>query len=139
MLGDLVSRRIAFDASDQVLLDALSDLNLTVRGLVSDDQEPSLGRRWIVTYGPLNDNYDIPLIRGDPSGLTGNNPRVWTHTALEGRGPLAGSFRLKFQGSNWTSPMGYNASANDVRTALENLATIDQVLVTRSGPSPARG
>ena len=139
-MGNLKSRRIAYDASDAVFLAALEqDLGLTVRKLDAQEDHVSIGRTWYVTFGAIAEDYDIPPIFMDDTGLTGNNARGWTHVAMEGHGPMTGFFRLKFRESNWTQPLIYNASANDVQQALESLPTIDQVSVRRQGPDANRG
>lgn len=58
---------------------------------------------------------------------------MWTHTAVDGQGPLAGTYQLRFRDSDWTDPIGFNASAAHVAAALESLPTIGDVTVLRSG------
>lgn len=109
--------------------------------LVQDGDAPdgSQGRIWFVTFGDMGGVYDLPPINTDASGLSGFEARAWSYTALEGRGPLGGHFRLKFRKSAWSGVIGHNASAVEMKTALEQLPTIGRVSVTRQGPSAPGG
>jgi hypothetical protein len=60
---------------------------------------------------------------------------VSTHT--EGN-VIGGSFRLQFEGET-TASLNYDAGPNDVRVALEALAAVGTVVVTRAGPDYQNG
>jgi len=73
------------------------DLGFSVNGIMSDEGDVLLGRMWTIVFNSLEGNYDMPPLVGNSEHLIGQNARVWTHTALEGKGPLAGTFRLSFR------------------------------------------
>ncbi|CAM9649812.1 unnamed protein product, partial [Phaeothamnion confervicola] len=98
---------------------------------------------WTVTF-PLAAG-DVPPLGVDGAGLVG--PKVVAQARqlqksavpetqrveTSGHGPLSGHFTLQFRG-NATAPLPHNASAADMKAALEALPAAGNVTVVRSGP-----
>lgn len=95
------------------------------------------GFRWNVTFP--NYNGDLANLNINTTGLTGLSVRTTTQEIVKGvacevqtisvEGARGGSFRLRFNGAT-TSQIPYNASAAEVKSALEGLSTINEVVVT---------
>lgn len=81
------------------------------------------------------DLYDVDELFPLGSGLGGHKASVTVETVREGEAPVSGNFRLKFRETSFSDDTGdiaYNADEDTMRTALLNLAGIDDVSVTRS-------
>lgn len=97
---------------------------------------------WAVTFSasPLDPfSYNPPTLVANSSGLTGPEAAAYVHTSRQGEGPLHGSFRLFFRGEGPTASIQYDATAQEMRDALETLPTIDLIDVQRSGPTLTGG
>ena len=89
-----------------------------------------------VTFPPTMG--DVPQMTVVSSSLTPVPTAVAsTSTVVQGN-VIGGSFRLGFEGQ-MTSSLPYDASANDVRLALERLTTLGVVVVSRTGPDYQNG
>lgn len=96
----------------------------------------AFGYQWLITFlsghvGPQE------LIEAFPSdSWTGNNPGIYVSSVQKGVQPISGTFKLAFASgglSETTPPLNHDISASDLEHALENLVTLSQVNVTRSG------
>ena len=100
---------------------------------------------WEVTFESKAGN--IPPIEVAKSGtnnfstsatLNSNNKVTVTDDTVRGTSiPVSGDFRLEFDGEV-TGYMPYNASPQEMKAALDALANIGQVAVTRTGPDVNR-
>jgi hypothetical protein len=135
------SRQLPVDATPSQLSVALSDLGLSFLDVAITPFDASLARSWIVTFDAYSESYEIPSLTANGTHLTGGNVSVQVLVTREGvHGPsgLAGYFLLTFR-ENTTVPIQYNASAADMKAALEALPTINYVNVNRSIASDISG
>lgn len=134
--GELTTRLIPHDSrSDWVEMVLSEDLKVGNVG-VTRTEEPDAqgGYTWSVTFDATHSAYDVPEMIPDSSGLTGNGATAAVNTRREGKAPLGGNFQLYFRGDGPTASLAFDASAQDMVDALEDLNTIDSVTVERSGP-----
>ena len=100
------------------------------------------GYIWSVTYVATREYYDPPLLIADKTNLGGYGGAILAHTLTPGKAPVGGTFRLSFREhpgrhrsyGEWattTTSIPWNASAAEMKVALENLETITSVDVTR--------
>lgn len=137
----LESNPIPFDAKADDIRKGCLDIGLTVYDIEISPTEKTLARSWTVTFEEHNDWYDIPLLRSNTSLLVGGNISIWHQTMRNGvhsRFGLMGGFKLQWRG-NTTSFINRNASADDVKFALETLDVINYVNVLRSEASMIGG
>jgi len=141
--ADLVRREIlnlGWDESDDMML--ISDVKVSRTTL-------SNGFQWTITFG---DNPDRLFNDGDQVSLTANvmdngdglgSSTMTVSTLQDGRrsggmnevqylqvsgtGTLSGHYRLKFEGSEWTTLIPIHANAEYVKNALEQLSSIGEV------------
>ena len=108
------------------------------------------GYQWTITFRKTVGNLPLiqmatstPLSEGvsyqvyeDQAGLDSSKLRE-TQVVVTGAsaGVVTGYFRLRFQGSTWTSYLPASASASAVKDALEQLPTVGQVTVTETSKS----
>src|SRR5690606_2927637 len=92
---------------------------------------------YTIEFQGMNAGTDVGQLTGDPSGLTGGSVSVMTTQAAVSQQnelqsisfsqpPGGGTFTLSWDaggGPETTGPIPYNASASDIQTALEGLAT----------------
>lgn len=97
------------------------------------------GHVWWVTFMADYDNYDVPEMVADGSNLSGNGVAIGVHTHQQGEADLHGSFQLYFRDVGPTVPIPYNANVSTMIAALEDLISVDDVWITRSGPYADKG
>ena len=134
---------IAFDASAATVdaaLEALSNIeagDITVTG--------SAGGPWTVTFGGTLGATDVALMTASGASLTKTGGSVTASTSTPGvaavneqqtvtlnGSPTGGTFTLTYSGQT-TSAIAYNASAADIKAALEALSNIDPDAITCTG------
>ena len=98
---------------------------------------PELGRIWKVTFGKKELDFgwdlDAPTLVANYEGtLTGEDAYVWTHVGNEAKQSLTGNFTVAFRESAPTRSIRYDSSAAELESALEELASINDVAVARS-------
>ena len=129
---------IPYDATEEQMTHGLNSIDMRVSSMQISVSDNSLARSWEVTFDVFRDFNGIPLLQTNCSELKGGaNAVVWTEILREGihsTNGLAGNFQLEFRG-NITNRLPYNATAWEVKTALEALPSIGQVNVNRSAPS----
>ena len=116
-------------------LDALQALGISVE----IERPPSItsrgGRSWQVTF--VNAPHDLPLLTTSDvafettSGAALHQASVAVHEDRPGNG-LTGTFTLCLGGAVQTPPIPHDATAEEMREALETLPTVAAVGVTRS-------
>ena len=89
----------------------------------------AFGYEWTVTFASQTGDMP-PLVAAPADFWVGTNPTLQVTTSRDGRAPLSGTFRLGFGGQR-TPPLSADASAADVEDALEALATLSDVGVSR--------
>jgi len=137
----LESSPIPFDAKADDIRKGCLDIGLTLYDIEISPTERTLARSWTVTFEEHNDWYDIPLLQSNVSSLFGGNVSIWHQTMRDGvhsRYGLMGGFKLQWRG-NTTKFINHNATADDVKFALEDLNVINYVNVLRSEPSTIGG
>lgn len=97
--------------------------------------QKAFGYSWSITFlaghvGPQ------PLIKVFPSdSWAGNNPGIYVESIQKGLQPISGMFKVAFASggiSDTSPPLSHNASALELKNALESLVTVGNVNVTRS-------
>ncbi|CAM9924718.1 unnamed protein product, partial [Discosporangium mesarthrocarpum] len=68
---------------------------------------------------------------------TGNAAHTWHLTGRDGEGPVTGSFRVLYSGSDWTDWLPHDVSAETLENALLGLESIDDCEVSRTPPGSA--
>ena len=115
---------------------------LPLQGSIHDEQD---GYEWRVTFvhskqwGARQAFYDFPQMSGDATNLQGFGARVDCNTPIPGLSELGGTFDIYFRETGPSSAVPYNASTAEMKAALMSLGSIDDVTVTRTGPTLARG
>jgi hypothetical protein len=132
---------IPYDADDETMTQGLESLHLSVYNIYITPSDLSGARSWIITFNVFEDFNQVPLLGSNSTLLHGGVTTVWTEILRQGIHStlgLSGYFQLEYQG-NITSFLSYNATAEEVKEALEALPTIGLVNVTRTGPSFIQG
>ena len=146
--ADLVRREIlnlGWDENEDV--EIISDVKVT-RSTLSN------GYQWTITFGDT-DSSDVSQNDGDQVSLSASvmengdtgSPSISVSTSQDGQRPgglnevqylqvlgtgtLTGQYRLKFQGSEWTTFIPIHASANYIKNTLEQLDTVGEVSVVQ--------
>lgn len=112
------------------------------------------GYTWTITFNPSDTVYDVPQLSilgqqqdaPDECQCEGNccndtestvpglqpvgNTKASVWTLADGQAPLGEWFNVYFQGAGPTGDIPYNATAEEMEYALQQLATIDDVEVT---------
>jgi hypothetical protein len=136
---------IPHNASSNDIKQAMIELDL-VASNVQVHKPDALNHRdiltWQVTFEAYQHSYDIPLLTSTYTDtLTGNSAKTWhqmIRRGIHGPGGLNGNFTLTFR-ENTTSPILYDATASEMKAALEELPTINYVNVERSDASAING
>lgn len=139
-LGKTTSN-IPYDANVAQMTAAVEQLGLPVYSIEISPTASDLTRSWSVTFDAYNEWYDVPQVTGNASGLTGGETSIWTETLRPGvNGPngIGGYFQLEWRG-NTTQRLLANATADEVKYALEALPVINFVNVNRSFLSDNNG
>ena len=104
------------------------------------------GYIWTVTFAAKYAHYEVPQMYPDLTDLKGYGRDVKVYTPVQGKAPVGGTFRLSFREhpgrhttyGEWattTSAISWNATAYEMKAALESLQTISTVDVKRTdGP-----
>ena len=138
--GNLSSRPLGAAAEVVDVRRALEqDLHFEVEAVARSGPDAQGGYQWHVTFAPVGERYEMPLLRSDAASLGGLNGRVVHARPRKGRSPLLGSFRVRWRNSSYTPWLRYDASASDLESALERLETIDAVRVSRTPPTAFHG
>jgi hypothetical protein len=97
------------------------------------------GFQWTITFGALHVGNVPPLVVSTSDNWSGTSPGIFVSTVQDGVAPISGSFRLTVpllvQGqimSEKTPAIPFDASASDLKSALEMLSTVSTVDVTRT-------
>lgn len=133
----------AWNASAATLETNLENLSNITAVSVSGSGTPA--DPYVVTFENPG-GQDVAEMTGDATSLTGGGGEVVTVTgAVEttnevqtvtiGATVTGGTYKLSFDGAQ-TGAIAYDADSSAVETALENLATIDEVSVTGSAGGP---
>ena len=96
------------------------------------------GYTWTITFKATYSHYEVPQLYADTTDLFGYGRNVLVHTSSQGKAPIGGTFRLSFREhpgrhktfGEWattTSAISWNATANQMKEALEDLQTISSV------------
>jgi hypothetical protein len=89
----------------------------------------AFGYEWTVAF--VNHVGSQPLLRAIPDkNWSGTESSVSTLRKVRGQSPLHGYFSLYFKGE-WTEPIACDASALDLKKALESLISISEIGVSR--------
>lgn len=132
------SRNISFAATAQEMKSIIEqDLSINIHSVQAGNLDPrdipELGRRWIITYsshiGLYGEDANVPNLMANGTYLNGANSKVWTYVEIEGKSPLQGSMAFSFRGSNYSSFIPFDASAEVIKQALESLESINEVAV----------
>lgn len=133
---------LSWNATEQDMKDALETLTsrnfrgdsvpLLVNNVVRT-QAPTAegGYTWTVTFASSTTSYDVPSLSLSYETLTGHGVQAAAETLRNGASPIGSSFRLSFGTEGPSTEINYNASAEDLKSALENLPTVGNVFVTR--------
>lgn len=135
------SSAIDIDANDDEIITAVEEIGLSAVQVHISPTNDVNSRTWTITFGAVNGSYEMPLLSSDSSNLRGGGGEVhiWHSVARPGRhGPvtsngisgISGGFQLEWRG-NITTMLEFNASAEDVMYALQDLPVIDYVSVSR--------
>ena len=126
-LNGLSSSAIQHNATDNDINRALAEVDLTaefVNIMRPSNTNPREQFTWQITFEEFQHSYEIPLLTSTYSDtLEGNDALVWhqmVRPGVHGPGGLNGNFTVTFR-ENTTVPILYNASAIDVKAALEDL------------------
>lgn len=129
------------DMLRQALLDSIPSLSTTA---VSRTDVSAVERQWLVTF--IAYEGDLPSLVSNVSGLTSVSATevadVVVTEVVKGavqevqlmtfaKAPIGGHFTLTYMGSS-TASLLHNASASDVRAALESLPSLGEVEVEKS-------
>jgi len=128
-----------FDVHESNMKTALQNIGTGDVTVSRSGPDGQLGYSWSVTFTPDSDNYDVPLMVANGTHLTGNGVEIVTHTRQVGKYDLGGSFQLYFRDVGPTVPIPYNANVSTMISALEDLISVDDVTITRTGPRADRG
>jgi hypothetical protein len=94
------------------------------------------GHVWHVTFNSGHVGNQEPIVAEPATGWTGADVTLNVFTVREGLQPISGYFTLALEDTSGiiptTSPIAYDASALDVKVALENLITVGSVDVSRA-------
>lgn len=146
-VNDHETAPIPYDVNDVDLIAALATIDVNAVDVQISPTNRAGSRTWTITFGAINGSYEIPLLKSNASGITGGNASIWHTTARPGRhGPpttdsktgISGYFMLGWRG-NITEALPFNASAAEVKAALEALEVIDDVHVEREVSSDEVG
>jgi len=115
------------------ILEALPNINdVTVSRSIVDEQG---GYEWLVTF--VDPPGDVPQLTLASTSLSGGGAGVVITTPTPGN-EIYGTFRLGF-GYESTVPIPYDATPDEVKSALEALIEVDVVQVKRTGPDVQNG
>ena len=92
-------------------------------------------RAWQVTF--VSERGNVPLLAAIGSSLTGTGARASVYETVPGN-ELTGTFSLAFMDEQ-TVALPFDVEASVLAEAVSSLATIDQVVVVRDGPTLAMG
>lgn len=131
----LTTSNIPFDATASQMTSAMAELGLDVYDITTTPASTSLAQSWSITFEAYQDSYEIDLLTANKAGLTGGSSiSVFTAVTQPGyHGPkgIAGYFQLTWRDET-TQILYPNATAENVKAALENLAVINYVNVNRT-------
>nr|AIG55740.1 secreted protein [Thraustotheca clavata] len=128
---------ISFDASDTTLLQSLQQLpNIGTLSVTRTGPTLQQGYAWSVTFvsNPGSFPYGagaMPYIIPNTNSLTGNGAQVVVSHGTIGSIPVGGTFSLCYLGL-CTANLSPYVSALNLKLALENVASIGRVRVTRT-------
>merc|ERR1711871_587295 len=97
------------------------------------------GYEWTITFNSHVGDQP-PLVALPSTGWSGTRVTLNVFTMRDGLQPIAGTFTLAFRGDNGfrspvvptTKPLSFNATASNVKYALESLTTVGTVAVMRT-------
>lgn len=141
----MVSRSIPYNADTAEIKEIIeTDLGLNIFNIQVSNLDhrniAKLGRKWIITFashhGTFGEDINVPNLIANPAFLTGANASIWCHVGSEGKSPLSGSFALSLRGSEFSSFILHDSSADEVKQALESLASVNKVTVSERKSLP---
>jgi hypothetical protein len=110
-------------------------LGITVSSVSVQCCTPQNGRKWLITFGDDQGDYNMAQLTSNTSGLTGTGAYIWHSTGRNGTGPVNGQWRVAYDGSDYTPWLSTAVTAADLETELKLLDSIRDVSVTREeGP-----
>jgi hypothetical protein len=129
----LKSRPIPYNATSSELSSIFhEDLDLCVQSVQAIDSQydnPSFGRRWLITFSTSGS--DIPELVVDGVQLSGKGVSISSSIIKDGQPALGGSFAFSMLDSNFSYYIPYNATCLQVKQALESLESLQQVSVSQ--------
>jgi hypothetical protein len=158
--GGEVTGDLNFDCSEKDMADAVSQITdvdaVGVNPIKVVRSPKGRGYRWRITFTGVRGN--LNLLQANGNKLTGNNPLVSVGPVSDGKADITpgsftpevqsivvrslsqanGNFVIDFEGA-MTDPLPVLATANQVKAALEQLATIKTVTVDRWEYDPSFG
>ena len=115
------------------ILEAMPTVDdVTVSRVGPDDQG---GYTWSVTFHAPTGL--LPLMQMSTNALSGTGAAVAT-ARVQQANVISGTFNLEFE-SEFTGQIPSDATESEVKAALEQLAAVDTVLVSRTGPDAQLG
>lgn len=142
--NERTSQAVYHNASTADIRTALAEVSLEADSVYisrPSATNPSRVLTWEITFEAYQHSYDIPLLTSTHDNLRGNGAVTWhqmRRQGVHGPGGMNGNFTVSFRG-NATSSIPYNASAQQMKAALESLDTVNFVNVARSDPSSING
>ena len=128
------SHYIPYDATAEQMTGALTALGLNMLSVLVTNRQREGTRMWLVTFDAFEEAYELPPLYVEPSHLTGGLADAWVEVSRPGiLSPtgVAGKFSLELRG-NTTGYIRYDATAAQMKAALEALPVINAVNVKRS-------
>jgi hypothetical protein len=143
MDGNVIGGSFYLDSSDPIAHDATADeMEDAISGIYGignvdvtrSEVDGQGGYTWFVTF--IDDNGDVPLLHASNS-LTGKGSNIAVTEVVKGN-ELGGSYSLIF-GTESTAELPFDASAEEIKTALQDLSGISNVNVDLVSPIDAEG
>lgn len=138
-IRNYTTEALKWDCTHSTMARALMEIGAGTVSVNRYGPNKQLGYIWDVTFKAAHDNYDVPEMVPNGTLLTGNGAEITVHTRQNGESRLHGSFQLYFRDVGPTVPIPFNANETTMIAALEDLISVDDVWVTRSGPFADRG
>jgi hypothetical protein len=96
---------------------------------------PQGGRTYTLAWNGSLTHFDPATFDVDGSALTGDGATLRQHTLRAGRAPVRGNFTAFVRGAGPSSPIAWDATAEEVRVALSALDSVETLAVTRARDS----
>jgi hypothetical protein len=138
--GGSTTRNIPYNALDVDVKDALEALApVETVNVVRTGPDNQRGYVWTVTFTSDVNSGDLdPMTTVYADTLTGTGAQAQVATPVEGN-QIAGTFGINDGSGSGPQTLKFDASAGDMKAALEQLTDVGVVAVTRTGPDPELG